>query len=100
MNSLFLLQFCCMIVTISLALLVALSRFYVKWVNKRYEQSRKLLVLSMICLSVHYFFQMRYGLRASGDDVGMLANIIFYTPTAFLVTCAIVNLECSRGDVC
>ena len=96
MNSLFLLQFCCMIVTISLALLVALSRFYVKWVNKRYEQSRKFLVLSMICLSVHYFFQMRYGLRASGDDVGMLANIIFYTPTAFLVTCAIVNLECSR----
>ena len=78
MNSLFLLQFCCMIVTISLALLVALSRFYVKWVNKRYEQSRKLLVLSMICLSVHYFFQMRYGLRASGDDVGMLANIIMY----------------------
>lgn len=96
MNYLFLLQFCCMTVTITLGLLLILSRMYVKWVNKRYEQSRLLLALSMVCLAIHYYFQMRYGLRASGDDVGLLANIIFYTPTAFLVACSIVNLECSR----
>ena len=96
MNNLYLLQFCCMIVTTCLALLIFLSRYYVKWVNKRYEKSRKLLGLSMICLAVHYYFQMRFGLRAMGEDVGILANIIFYTPTAYLVTSSIINLECSR----
>ena len=50
----------------------------------------------MICLAVHYYFQMRFGLRAMGEDVGILANIIFYTPTAYLVTSSIINLECSR----
>ena len=96
MNNLYLLQFCCMIVTTCLALLIFLSRYYVKWVNKRYEKSRKLLGLSMICLAVHYYFQMRFGLRAMGEDVGILANIIFYTPTAYRVTSSIINLECSR----
>ena len=92
MDNLYLLQFCCLTVTICLALLVALSRLYVKWVNKRYEQSRVFLLMAMICLAVHYFFQMRFGLREAGDDVGMLANIIFYSPAALLITCALINI--------
>lgn len=95
MDNLYLLQFCCLTVTICLALLVALSRLYVKWVNKKYEQSRMFLLMAIVCLAVHYFFQMRFGLREAGDDVGMLANIIFYSPAALLITCAIINIECS-----
>ena len=93
MDSLFLLQFSCVIITVVLAFILAVSRMQVRWLNRRYEQSRWLLFLAMLILAVHYSLQMSYGLRAGGDDIGAVVNVLFYTPVSFIFSYAVYNLE-------
>lgn len=92
-DTLYLLQFGCCLVTLMLAMMLAVSRIHVRWNNLRYEQSRWMLVIAMFMLSVHYILQMFYDLRESGDDVGTAFNILFYMPVYFLVSYATLNVE-------
>ena len=92
-SSLYLLQFGCFLAAVVLALLPALSRVYVKWLNRRYEQSRWMIVAAMLILAVHYLLQMRYDLRARGEDIGAAVNVLFYSPAAILVWYSFFNME-------
>ena len=67
-----------------------------RWINARYERSRWLICAAMVLLAVHYVLQMGHGLRASGDDVGAVINILFYTPCIMLISLGIINIECGR----
>lgn len=54
MNTLFLVQFACCIIVSMLGLILVLSRFQIRWTNRRYEVSRWLLAFSMFVLAWHY----------------------------------------------
>ena len=58
MNTLFLVQFACCIIVSMLGLILVLSRFQIRWTNRRYEVSRWLLAFSMFVLAWHYVLQM------------------------------------------
>ena len=79
-----------------LAIMLVYSRFQMRWINARYERSRWLICAAMVLLAVHYVLQMGHGLRASGDDVGAVINILFYTPCIMLISLGIINIECGR----
>ena len=96
MNSLFLLQFACCIISAILALMLAVARFQTRWPNRRYEMSRWLLCFSMVMLAVHYFLQMKNGFRARSNEMGAVVNLIFYAPLTFIVTYAIYNIVCQN----
>lgn len=93
MTPLYLLQFSCCIITAMLALQLALASLQVRWRVRRYEVSRWILCTAMLLFAVHYVLQMVHGLRARGEDVGAVFNIIFYTPAVFAITLAVINME-------
>ena len=97
MNTLFLVQFACCIIVSMLGLILVLSRFQIRWSNRRYEVSRWLLAFSMFVLAGHYVLQMLYGFRAKGDEIGAVVNVLFYSPISFIVSYAAYNLICYRG---
>ena len=92
-SALFILQFGCCIVTMMLAMMLVVSRLQVRWHNRHYERSRWMLLAAMLLLTVHYVLQMKCDLRASGDDVGMAVNILFYMPVYFLISYAALSVE-------
>lgn len=96
LSTLFLLQFGCLIFMIVMAMILSVTRIHIVRRYQPYETSRWLLVSAMSLLSVHYLLQLVFNFRASGDDVGALVNILFYAPSAFLVSFAVLNLECGR----
>lgn len=97
MNTLFLVQFACCIIVSMLGLILVLSRFQIRWTNRRYEVSRWLLAFSMIVLAGHYVLQMVYGFRAKGDEIGAVVNVLFYSPISFIISYATYNLICYRS---
>ena len=97
MNTLFLVQFACCIIVSMLGLILVLSRFQIRWSNRRYEVSRWLLAFSMFVLAGHYVLQMLYGFRAKGDEIGAVVNVLFYSPVSFFISYATYNLICYRG---
>ena len=97
MNTLFLVQFACCIIVSMLGLMLVLSRFQIRWSNRRYEVSRWLLAFSMFVLAGHYVLQMAYGFRAKGDEIGAVVNVLFYTPVSFFISYATYNLICYRS---
>lgn len=99
MTPLYLLQFSCCIITAMLALQLALASLQVRWRVRRYEASRWILCGAMLLFSVHYLLQMVHGLRAQGEDVGAVFNILFYTPAAFAITLAVINMESPQRQV-
>lgn len=92
MDTLFLLQFACFLFMILNAGILIVSRLHVRWINKRYERSRKLIIAAMLGLAGQYLLQMVFGLRASGDDLGAHVNIFIYTPCFTLITLGIYNI--------
>lgn len=76
MDTLFLLQFACFLFMILNAGILIVSRIHVRWINKRYERSRKLIIAAMLGLAGQYLLQMVFGLRASGDDLGALVTFL------------------------
>ena len=92
MDTLFLLQFACFLFMILNAGILIVSRLHVRWVNKRYERSRKLIIAAMLGLAGQYLLQMVFGLRASGDDLGAIVNILIYSPCFTLITLGIYNI--------
>lgn len=97
MNTLFLVQFACCIIVSMLGLILVLSRFQIRWANRRYEVSRWLLAFSMFVLAWHYVLQMVCGFRAKGDEIGAVVNVLFYSPVSFFISYASYNLICYRG---
>lgn len=97
MNTLFLVQFACCIIVLMLGLILVLSRFQIRWTNRRYEVSRWLLAFSMFVLAWHYVLQMVCGFRAKGDEIGAVVNVLFYSPVSFFISYATYNLICYRG---
>ena len=97
MNTLFLVQFACCIIVSMLGLILVLSRFQIRWTNRRYEVSRWLLAFSMFVLAWHYVLQMVCGFRAKGDEIGAVVNVLFYTPVSFFISYATYNLICYRS---
>ena len=51
MDSLYLLQFACLIFMLVNAFIVAVSHLHVRWENKRYERSRWMIVAAMVGLA-------------------------------------------------
>ena len=92
MDSLFLLQFACFLFMILNAGILIVSRLHVRWVNKRYERSRKLIIAAMLGMAGQYLLQMVFGLRASGDDLGAIVNIFIYSPCFTLIALGIFNI--------
>lgn len=97
MNTLFLVQFACCIIVSMLGLILVLSRFQIRWTNRRYEVSRWLLAFSMFVLAWHYVLQMVCGFRAKGDEIGAVVNVLFYSPVFFIISYATYNLICYRS---
>lgn len=97
MNTLFLVQFACCIIVLMLGLILVLSRFQIRWTNRRYEVSRWLLAFSMFVLAWHYVLQMVCGFRAKGDEIGAVVNVLFYSPVSSFISYATYNLICYRG---
>lgn len=97
MNTLFLVQFACCIIVSMLGLILVLSRFQIRWTNRRYEVPRWLLAFSMFVLAGHYVLQMVCGFRAKGDEIGAVVNVLFYSPVSFFISYATYNLICYRG---
>lgn len=97
MNTLFLVQFACCIIVSMLGLILVLSRFQIRWTNRRYEVSRWLLAFSMLVLAWHYVLQMVCGFRAKGDEIGAVVNVLFYSPVSSFISYATYNLICYRG---
>lgn len=97
MNTLFLVQFACCIIVSMLGLILVLSRFQIRWTNRRYEVSRWLLAFSIFVLAWHYVLQMVCGFRAKGDEIGAVVNVLFYSPVSSFISYATYNLICYRG---
>lgn len=89
MNTLFLVQFACCIIVSMLGLILILSRFQIRWYNRRYEVSRWLLAFAMFVLAGHYVLQMTYGFRAESDEIGAVVNIssIVLSLSSFPILC-------------
>ena len=90
------LQYTCMIVMAMLAFFVFVSRYYVTCRNRQFEQSRWMIVVALLLFVVHYMCQMRLGWRQQGNDVGVLFNLLFYSPSAILLSWSQLNILRAR----
>lgn len=69
-----------------MALLLAFARIHTQRLSRSYESSRWLLFIALSLYVLHYQLQISCGLRAKGDDVGALINIIFYSPAVYIIS--------------
>lgn len=99
MDSLFLLQFACLIFMLANAFIVAVSHLHVRWESRRYERSRWMIVAAMIGLALQYAVQMVFGFRAMHDNLGAVVNILIYTPCFSLISMGIYNIEATRANL-
>ena len=93
MDSLYLLQFACFIFMLINAIILGITHLQVKWVNRRYECSRWLILAGMTGLAIQYLLQMLLGFRAKSDDLGAIFNILVYTPCFTTISMGIYNIE-------
>lgn len=96
MDSLLIIQTVSMTLTLCIGLMLALSRLHMTTIVHRYEVSRWMLVAAMFIYSIHYLLQIVFGFRASGDDVGAVVNILFYTPVVYLISFSIVRMTSNK----
>ena len=99
MDSLFLLQFACFIFMLINALILGITHLHMKWVNRRYEWSRWLIVVALIGLAIQYAVQMLFGFRAADDSLGAIVNILIYTPCFSLISMGIYNIETTSSKL-
>ncbi len=92
MDTLYKLQLACFVFMLMNALILGLTRLHVRWINRKYEESRWVMLVSMLLMAAQYFFQMHYGIRASGDDAGAVFNILFYAPCFVLYAVGVYNI--------
>ena len=58
----------------------------------QFEQSRWMIIVALLLFVVHYVCQMRFGWRQRGDDVGVLFNLLFYSPSAMILAASMTGL--------
>lgn len=93
---LYLLQFACLIFMFICAFFIAVTRLHVRWINRRYEWSRWMIFAALLFMAVHFFLQMYFGFRATGEDVGAVINVLVYLPCFTLFSMAIYNIEATH----
>lgn len=93
---LYLLQFACLIFMFISAFFIAATRLHVRWINRRYEWSRWMIFAALLFMAVHFFLQMYFGFRATGEDVGAVINVLVYLPCFTLFSMAIYNIEATH----
>ena len=98
MDSLYLLQFACFIFMLINALILGITHLHMKWVNRRYEWSRWLILAGMTGLAIQYLLQMLLGFRAKSDDLGAIFNILVYTPCITTIAMGIYNIEATHAN--
>ena len=95
-DSLYFLQFACFIFMLINALILGITHLHMKWVNRRYEWSRWLILAGMLGLAIQYLLQMLLGFRAKSDDLGAVFNILVYTPCFTTISMGIYNIEATH----
>ena len=96
MDFLYFLQFACFIFMLINALILGITHLHMKWVNRRYEWSRWLILAGMTGLAIQYLLQMLLGFRAKSDDLGAVFNILVYTPCFITISMGIYNIEATH----
>ena len=76
MDFLYFLQFACFIFMLINALILGITHLHMKWVNRRYEWSRWLILAGMTGLAIQYLLQMLLGFRAKGDDLELFSTFL------------------------
>ena len=98
MDFLYFLQFACFIFMLINALILGITHLHMKWVNRRYEWSRWLILAGMLGLAIQYLLQMLLGFRAKSDDLGAVFNILVYTPCITTISMGIYNIEATHAN--
>ena len=98
MDFLYFLQFACFIFMLINALILGITHLHMKWVNRRYEWSRWLILAGMLGLAIQYLLQMLLGFRAKSDDLGAVFNILVYTPCFTTISMGIYNIEATHAN--
>lgn len=98
MDFLYFLQFACFIFMLINALILGITPLHMKWVNRRYEWSRWLILAGMLGLAIQYLLQMLLGFRAKSDDLGAVFNILVYTPCFTTISMGIYNIEATHAN--
>ena len=98
MDTLYLLQFACFLFMLMNVLILGITRLHMKWMNRRYEVSRWLIVGAMVGLALQYLMQMLLGFRAQGDSVGAVFNMLVYPPCFSLIAIGIYNIEATHAN--
>lgn len=98
MDFLYFLQFACFIFMLINALILGITHLHMKWVNRRYEWSRWLILAGMTGLAIQYLLQMLLGFRAKSDDLGAVFNILVYTPCFTTIAMGIYNIEATHAN--
>ena len=98
MDFLYFLQFACFIFMLINALILGITHLHMKWVNRRYEWSRWLILAGMMGLAIQYLLQMLLGFRAKSDDLGAVFNILVYTPCIITIAMGIYNIEATHAN--
>ena len=97
-DSLYFLQFACFIFMLINALILGITHLHMKWVNRRYEWSRWLILAGMTGFAIQYLLQMLLGFRAKSDDLGAIFNILVYTPCFTTISMGIYNIEATHAN--
>ena len=98
MDFLYFLQFACFIFMLINALILGITHLHMKWVNRRYEWSRWMILAGMMGLAIQYLLQMLLGFRAKSDDLGAVFNILVYTPCFTTISMGIYNIEATHAN--
>ena len=98
MDFLYFLQFACFIFMLINALILGITHLHMKWVNRRYEWSRWLILAGMMGLAIQYLLQKLLGFRAKSDDLGAVFNILVYTPCFTTISMGIYNIEATHAN--
>ena len=98
MDTLYLLQFACFLFMLVNILILGITRLHMKWMNRRYEVSRWLIIGAMVGLAIQFLLQMLLGFRAQDAAVGAVFNMLVYPPCFSLIAIGIYNIEATHAN--
>lgn len=98
MDTLYLLQFTCFLFMLVNILNLGITRLHMKWMNRRYEVSRWLIIGAMVGWAIQFLMQMLLGFRAQDAAVGAVFNILVYPPCFSLISIGIYNIEATHAN--
>ena len=98
MDTLYLLQFACFLFMLVNILILGITRLHMKWMNRRYEVSRWLIIGAMVGLTLQFLMQMLLGFRAQDAAVGAVFNLLVYPPCFSLIAIGIYNIEATHAN--